>query len=292
MAKQQEFTREEKIAIFLASLDEQTAAAILQQLAPEMAARIANVIRDLGVVPGQSRELVMNECLRDIHDLGQAVVGDDRLASDLLIKAIGEKRAAALLTDDTVRKEMPFAELRQADTDEVANLLVKEQAVVAALVLRYLPPNMAADILAKFPEALRKQVVVNIATSTMTPSDEVINGMEELLKSKLLHGRAKKNVTADTKDKVDVMALILQHVDAGLEEELMGAIEEQSKEVAAQLRDKLFTFEDIANLNDVVVRRILHLHGRGLLLRAIRLLPRDQAVQLRAARRVARFGGR
>jgi len=256
-AKQTELSAEEKIAVFLASLDEQTAATVLQQLDPDLMGRLVTAIRDLGVVPGEIRETVVSQCLREIHQLGQAVFGDDKLAHSLLTKAIGEKRANAILTDDTTRKEMPFAELRTADPEELAAALSKEQAVVAALVLRYLPPNMAADVLVKFPPELRKQVVINMATASGTPSDDVLNGIEEYLKTKVLHSRAKKNVAADSKDKVDVMAGILQHMDGAMEDELMTTIEEQSKDLAAQLRDRLFTFEDIVNLNDVVVRRIL-----------------------------------
>lgn len=252
-----DFSVEEKIAVFLASLDEQTAASILQQLEPEMMARLVTAIGELGVVPGAVREEVVNGCLGEISELGQAVFGDAKVANALLIKAIGEKRASALLMDDTVRKELPFADLRQVDPVELADALSKEQAVVSALVLRYLPPNMAADVLSKFPQELRKQVMVNIASSTITPSDDVINGMEELLKAKLLHSRSKKNVAAVAKDKVDVMAGILQHVETAMEEELMAVIEDHSKELSAQLRDRLFTFEDIVNLNDIVVRRIL-----------------------------------
>ena len=47
---------DEKVAIFLASLDEQTAAAILQQLDAEAMARIVNAIRSLGVIPGEVRQ--------------------------------------------------------------------------------------------------------------------------------------------------------------------------------------------------------------------------------------------
>ncbi|MBI3986499.1 MAG: hypothetical protein HY343_06245, partial [Lentisphaerae bacterium] len=174
-----DMTIEEKIAIFLASMDEQTAAAVLQQLEPEVMARLVTVIRDLGVVPGKIRDLVMQNCLREIHELGQAVFGDKKLASSLLVKAIGEKRASALLSDDNIRKEMPFVDLRMADPEEMANTFMKEQPIVTALVLRYLPANIASDVLRRFPGEYRKLVVMNLTTSNMVPSDDVIAAIEE-----------------------------------------------------------------------------------------------------------------
>ena len=252
-----EMSMEERIAIFLASLDEETAAAVLQQLDTDLMARLVGSIRDLGVIPGAIRDTVMATCLKEIHELGQSVFGDDKLASSLLVKAIGEKRAGALLSDDNTRKESPFADLRQADPDELANTLIKEQPMVSALVLQYLPSVMAADVLGKFSVELRKQVLLNMATSGASPNEDVIAGIEELLKSKLVHSRSKKAQTIEAKDKVDVLSGILQHVDGSMEEELLNVVEENSKELASQLRDKLFTFEDVVNLSDVALRRIL-----------------------------------
>lgn len=248
---------EEKVAIFLASLDEQTAAAVLQQLDPEVMTRIVSAIRSLGVVPGEVRDNIMQASLQEIHALGEAVFGDDKLASNLLVKAIGEKRASGLLSDQNTRKETPFAGLRQADPEELANALMKEQPSVTALVVKYLPSNLAADILNRFPGELRKQVMINITVSNVMPLEEVITSIEKFLESKLVSSKAKKNVSTESKDKVDVMAGILQHLDPGLEEEMMTLIEENSRELAEELRDKLFTFEDIVNLSDVAVRRIL-----------------------------------
>lgn len=261
---------DERVAIFLASMDEQTAAAVLQELNPDLMARLVGAIRDLGVVPGAIRDNVVSGCLREIHDLGQAVFGDEKLASSLLVKAIGEKRASALLAEDTTRKELPFAELRQCDPEELANVLSKEQASVGALVIKYLPSVMAADILGRIPPELRKQIVVNLAIAGINPNEDVISGIEEVLKSKLLHSKVKKAVSLEAKDKVDVIAGLLQHVDGAMEEELMTAVEEHSKDLASQLRDRLFTFEDIVSLSDVAVRRILQEIDSGSLALAMR----------------------
>ena len=261
---------DECIVIFLVSLDEQTAAAILQQLNPDLMTRLVAAIRDLGVIPGAIRDNVVATCLREIHDLGQAVFGDEKLASSLLVKAIGEKRASALLAEDTTRKELPFADLRQCDPEELANVLGKEQSSVGALVVKYLPSTMAADVLGRIPPELRKQIVVNLAMAGISPSEEVIAGIEDVLKSKLVHSKAKKVISLDAKDKVDVIAGLLQHVDGAMEEELMTAVEEHSKDLASQLRDRLFTFEDIVSLSDVAVRRILQEVDSGSLALALR----------------------
>lgn len=268
--QKEDLSVEEKIAVFLASLDEQTAAAILQQLDSELMGRLVTAIRELGVIPGPVREKVMESCLREIHELGQAVFGDDKLATSLLVKAIGEKRATALLAEDTTRRELPFSDLRAADPEELANTLMKEQPSISALVLRYLPSVMSAEVISMFPGELRKQVITIMATSATTPNEDIIAAVDELLKGKLVHARARKNVALEAKDKVDVLAGILQHVESAVEEELMSTVEECSQELSSELRDRLFTFEDIVTLSDVAVRRILQEIDTGSIAAALR----------------------
>ncbi|MBN1670906.1 MAG: flagellar motor switch protein FliG [Kiritimatiellae bacterium] len=245
----------QKVAIFLASLDEQMAASILQQMPTELMAQLSSAIGNLGAVSGRVREQVVNECLREIAEFGTGVFGDANLATNLLTQAVGEKRASALLADQFERKDSAFQQLRDVEGDQLASILAHEQPGIIALVLRFVSPRMAADVLGALPKDVRTGVVVRMATADMPPTEDVISGIEQFLESKLVRSKSRKSVA--TEDKVGVLANILQHSDNALEDELMTAIEDSSPVFASELRDRLFTFEDVVKLSDVAVRRIL-----------------------------------
>jgi len=268
MAAASELTDKQKIAVLLASLDEKTAASILQQLEPHTMAEVANSIRALGVIPGEVRNECIAHCMRSILEMGNAVRGDETTVNNLLKAAIGEKRASALLQDPEAMTHDAFSFLADAPGDQVAGILSRERPAVIAIVLKFLSAEKAAEILTALPPETRKQAVVFMCTAK-PPAPEVIAGLEEFMKSKLgrAGGRAQKIEEGSV---VDVVAGILQNVDSTLEEELLTAIEDKAETTAGEIRDKLFTFEDIVNISDVGMRRILQEIDMALLSVALR----------------------
>lgn len=271
MAQQQaSLTDEQKIAVLMASMDEKISATILQQLEPGVMANVANAIRRMGIVSGEVRNKVIADCVRGIMEMGGAVQGDEKTVNSLLSRAIGEKRAAAMLQEGPVASSKTFSCLTDVSAQQIAELLAKEQPAVISVVLRYLTPEKAGEVMGLLSSEARRQAVVFMCKAD-APKHETIASMEKYMASKL--GREKKThkvADSDEDDTITVVSGILQNVERSIEEELITAIEDNSEQMAKEIRDKLFTFEDIIKLSDVAMRRILQEVDMGLLSVALR----------------------
>jgi flagellar motor switch protein FliG len=245
----------QKIAILLASLDERVAAGVLQQLDPDVIGQVANSIRRLGIVPGAAREKVLTECFHGINSMGNVVSGDDKLIASLLTKAIGEKRATAMLADETTASRVAFEVLLDVSAEQIVSGLGSEQPAALATVLRHLPPEQAGEVLGLMPSKVRNKVIVHICKGK-EPSAETLARIEKYVNSKFKQDK-REDKRVETDDSLDVVAAILQNVDKSVSEELLSAIEGVSETVASQIKDKLFTFDDIIGLDDASIRRIL-----------------------------------
>ncbi len=257
----------QSVAVLLASLNEETAASILQQLDPDTMNAVAEEIALLGVVAGDKRQKALQFCMRGIVEMGGALRGDSKSANALLVKAIGEKRAAAILQERTASGEQAFNSFRGVDPNEIAEVLMNEQPGVIAIVLRYLPVEISGEVLQMLSEETRQQTVLFLATSS-APSPEVIGRVESFMASRIKRGKQGQKIKE--KDNLDVVAGILQHVGTSIETEVMSTIEGKSPDLANAIRDKLFTFEDVVKLSNAAMRKLLSEIDTGILSVALR----------------------
>lgn len=252
---QENLSDAQKVAILIASLDERVAAGVLQQLEPEVMGEVANSIRRLGVITGDSREKALVECYHGINSMGNAVAGDDKLVASLLTKAIGEKRAVAMLSDETAVSKTAFEVLLDVPAEQIVGALRHEQPSVLGIILRFLPPALASEILALMEPEVRKKAVIHICNGGEV-SSSTLDRIEKYVNSKFKQ-KKKEDKKTDSEDALDVVASIIQNIDKGVGEELLEAIESVSSAVAGKIKDKLFTFEDAISLDDASIRRIL-----------------------------------
>ncbi|OVE76272.1 hypothetical protein BVX97_01515 [bacterium E08(2017)] len=259
---------EQKVAVLLATMHEKVAASVLQQLDPETMSRVAEAIRRLGVVPGEVRDDAINDCVRGIVQMSDSVQGNDKTANSLLTRAIGEKRANALLQEHHPVKHVAFESLQSAPEDQILNLLNNEQPGVIAIVLKNLSAEKAAKVMSLLPSDVRKRVIVLMCTAD-EPEPEVIGEIDAYFQSKIGPPPEEKKKGQEP-DKLDAVTNILLSIDKSIEEELLSAVDEKLETLGSELRDRLFTFEDVVNLSDVAMRKILQEIDMGVLGMALR----------------------
>jgi flagellar motor switch protein FliG len=258
-----------KIAILMASLDERVAAGVLQQLDPEVIGHVANSIRRLGVITGGDREDALRHCYDGINAMSDAVSGDDKLAASLLSKAIGEKRASAMLADESTSSSSAFEDLLEVAPEQIVSGLGQEQPAILGIILRYLPADFAGKVLGLLPPEVRKKVVIHICMAR-EPDSATLQKIEEYVKEKFRKSERQEEKKKDSEGTLEIVASLLQSVDKSVSEELLAALETESSTLAGKIKDKLFTFDDIISLNDAAIRRILQEIDTGALAVALR----------------------
>ncbi len=244
----------EKVAVLLASLDSETSASILKQLEPKTMLKIADAMRRLGVVPGHVRDRAIADCYQGIQEIGTAIQGDDNTVNELLKKAVGEREAALLLDENREDRRAAFAGLSAMSADQLIGILNREQPGVVALVLRYAPPNLAADVIRALPDEVRRKVIVFMCTAA-APAEDIVKVVEQLLSTKIT--AYKKTKTIMDVDNVALVTGIIQNLPHSMEEDLLSAIQEKSDTLATEIRDRLFTFDDLIGVGSQGLRRLM-----------------------------------
>jgi flagellar motor switch protein FliG len=147
----------------------------------------------------------------------------------------------------------PFSIARKADAQQLLNVIINEHTQTIALILCYLQPEKAAQLLSGLPEELQTDVAKRIATMSNT-SPIVIEEVEEILEKKL------SNVVRSdfaTIGGVQTLVDILNNVDRTTEKSIIEELDRYQPELAEKIRDSMFVFEDIITLDNASIQRIL-----------------------------------
>lgn len=264
----QKLTSAQKAAVLLASLESDVAAEVMQELDPAVMTKVVGAIRNLGMVPGAVRKQAIAESLREMQVLSGALHGSDSMAADLLSKVVGEDRAASMLAMGEVSSSR-FGALAMRRPEEIAKLLAPEQTSMIALVLRYLPSKLSSDTLSKFEEEVRQQVMVQMATAQLPP-EAVIDQVETHLIARL---PANDPRVDEGDSRLETVVSIIQRLPKEEGEKMLSALAAESPDLADAVRERLFTFEDIAGLTDEAIRRLIQELESGLLSKALRKAP-------------------
>ncbi len=185
----------EKAAILIASLDADSADALLERIEPELAARIRNAVMQLPEVDPEQQQHVIQEFVNrnpaNVVDTDDGVQLDLSLADKLATEPVQapERIAAA------EKAAAPFASLRDVPASVLSELLIREHPQTIAIVAAHLASAQAAEVLGYMPEHLQTEVLMRIARLD-TPPPEVIEDLESEMSSLLANRRREPRATA------------------------------------------------------------------------------------------------
>ncbi|GMK40720.1 flagellar motor switch protein FliG [Paenibacillus sp. CCS19] len=247
-------TGRQKAAILLITLGPEVSAEIFKQLREEEIEQLTLEIANVRKVDSAERELILTE----FHQicLAQEYIqqGGIAYAKDILEKALGEQKAVEVISRLTATLQVrPFDFARKAEPTQILNFIQNENPQTIALVLSYLQAEQASSILSSLPQEKQAEVARRIALMDST-SPEVISQVERVLEQKL-----SATVTQDysTAGGIESIVHILNGVDRGTERTILDALEIQDPELAEEIKKRMFVFEDIVNIDNRSIQRII-----------------------------------
>lgn len=239
----------EKAALFLISLGEDIASEVLKGLDSQTVQELTIRMKGLKRVTRTQLEEIIKEASEIIQKGDIPVSGRDFLKT-VLHRGLGEERASHLL--EIASKDSPSELFNGIDPKGLATLLQNENPQIIAMALTLMEPERAAKILGFFPERLRADVALRIASIERIP-EEAIEELREVLKVRLGTAKGKGKELKGTK----ALADILNYCDKTTEQIAFERIEEQDTDLADQVKDMLFVFEDLVNIDDRAIQLIL-----------------------------------
>ncbi|WP_312651480.1 flagellar motor switch protein FliG [Proteiniclasticum sp.] len=244
-----------KAAILLISLGPEISSQILKMLPDEMIQKVTYEIANIEYVEPHERELVISDFMDMASAREYILDGGLDYARNLLNKALGSVRAKEIIEVLTQiqQREKPFAILRKADTHQLANMLANEHPQTIALIMCYIQPDKAANVLALFPHELQTEVAERIGVINRT-SPAVIKKIEAIVQSKF-----SSIIESDSENIGGVKTLveILNSVDRTTEKNIISDLEKTQPELAEVIKANLFVFEDIVTLDKSSIQRVL-----------------------------------
>jgi flagellar motor switch protein FliG len=250
----EKYTSIQKAAILLLSVSPDASAVIMKHLTEKEIEGITKEITNLRKVTSDVKESVLNEFHQLALDANIVSYGGMDTAADLLKRTFGPEKAAGLMKRmGTSSTEKPFQFVQQAEQIQIVNLLEMENAQTIALVLSYLDPEKAASILSAFSAERQIEIARRIAMMDMA-SPEIVRQVEQVLQEKLTMMGTQ---TQDAQSGIESIVNILNSVDRGTEKNILDSLQEDDPDLANEIKQRLFVFDDIAYLDNRSIQRIL-----------------------------------
>lgn len=245
----------QKVAALLIVLGPATASEVLKNIKDDdLLEQITLDIASLNKVSTDILANILEEFKAFFQASNYVSSGGMDYAKELLEKAYGGDEAKKILDRLVVlMNSNPFQFFNEADPGQLATSFQNENPQLIALIMAYLKPEHSAQVLNYLPAEVQTQVAMKIADMDTT-NPEILSEIEKIVESKF------SSVVVQDFSKaggVESLANILNRTDRATERNVMELLEVQSPQLAEEVRELMFVFEDIVNLEDRAIQRVL-----------------------------------
>ena len=243
-----------KAAAFLLSIDSELASKVMQRMSERDVALISDEMTRITDITGKEVEDTLTEY--------SVTVGGDRIAvapmvQAILERALGRERAKEML--EKIRKQTrdaePFRSLQSLDARQISSLLRGEHPQVLAIVISYLQPNIASELLKGLNDEVRFDVVKRIAATEEMPA-ELVSQVDEMLEVRAYSmGNRQADSTGETRFKT--VAQMLNISEPGVTKAIIDRLNRESPAIANEIQALMFVFDDLAKISDKDMQKVL-----------------------------------
>lgn len=256
-----------KAALLLMALGKEEAAKVMSYLDEKMIEEVILEMSKIRSVSKIEKESILAEFRETLQELNSQTKGGIETAKEILSRSLGPKRAEEILRKvDRKEVENEFEFLNEVEPKIIYSLISGEAPQTIAITLAYLNPKVAAEVLKLFPADQRVTIAYKLATTSKT-QPEAVAQIARTLKRRL-----------DSKDSTDfaeaggaqALANILNYLDKDVEENILNNLSHDAPEVANNVKEKLYIFDDLLNLDGKEMRALLSKVSNELLAYALR----------------------
>lgn len=258
----------EKAAVLMMALGEADAAEVIKFLSPREVNRLSGAIARLNKVPKAMVENVMVEFVARIRDETAIGLGVTEYLRNALGKALGEERASALLERIMNGGDSAGIEaVKWEDPRVVAEMIREEHPQIIAMILAYVEPEQAQDVMQVLPDGVIEQVIPRLATLEVIPPSAV-RELNEALEDQL--AGESQQVRLSRVGGIKAAAEILNRFEASRAQSVLDRIKSMDAELSQRIYDNMFVFHDLLEVDDRSIRTLLQEIDQALLVPALK----------------------
>ncbi len=243
----------EKAAVFLLSLGETEASQIFKKLTDMEIKQIAAVMAKFDKVTPELADAIAEEFVGRVENKDSLNVRGDNFFKSVVGSAFDKKDADKIFRFLEGEEEgRPFQWSHDVDAGVIKEQIAGEHPQTIAMILAHLPAEKAAEVLSALPEDKKGDIAIRIVKLGQVPM-EVIREVDKTLRMELSQMKSSNTEIGG----VDAVVDILNSLDRASEDIIMETIEEDHNEMANEIREKMFVFEDLSGVDDRGMREIL-----------------------------------
>ncbi|WP_416824953.1 flagellar motor switch protein FliG, partial [Helicobacter ganmani] len=271
-AQYDEFSMAEKIAILLVQLGDEITGEIFSNLDLDSITEVSKYIAQNSGIDKALGGAVLEEFYAIFQSNQYISTGGFEYAKELLYRTLGPEAAKKVL--DKLAKSMQssqnFAYLSRVRPQQLSDFIIHEHPQTIALILAHMDPTNAAETLNFFSDDLRAEIAIRMANlGDISPN--VVKRVSTVLENKL---------ESLTSYKVEVggiraVAEVFNRLGQKAAKATIAYIEQIDDQLAAAIKEMMFTFEDIEKLDNNAIREILKIIDKKDLILALKASPEE-----------------
>jgi flagellar motor switch protein FliG len=247
-------SKTEKAAILLLSLGESDAAQVLRHLGPKEVQKVGVAMSQMRNIQRPQIEQVMGEFVDVVGDQTSLGLGSDGYIRKMLTQALGEDKAGNLIDRILLGGNTSGLDsLKWMEPRAVADVIRYEHPQIQAIVVAYLDPDQAGEVLSHFDHKVRLDIILRVSSlNTVQPA-----ALKELnlILEKQFSGSASQSRTA--MGGVKRAADIMNFLDSTSEGALMDAIRDVDADLSSQIEDLMFVFDNLSDVDDRGIQALM-----------------------------------
>ncbi|MEZ6014500.1 MAG: FliG C-terminal domain-containing protein [Planctomycetota bacterium] len=264
-----------RVAAFLLSLDKEVSANVMRHLDGRVVEKVAEAMTELApdLCTPEAVDGLYEDLARNFHARAGVRAQDDFELFSILESSYGKDEAERVIREIHMRRrrEQPFGFVEGLPGELVGRVLREESPAIVSLVLSHVSPTVSSAVLAAFDEDKTLEIVKRMTTIT-PPGVEVMLTIADDLQERL---RAASEVPPPRAldASLRTVADMLNHSETEIETAVLQKLEEEDEEMAAQVRDLMFTWDDLAAIDKRAMQKILAAVDTRTLSMAIKACP-------------------
>jgi flagellar motor switch protein FliG len=256
----------QKAAILFLTMGEEYSTALFKELDEASIKKIGKYMSEITYIPSDVLSTVMDEFLINFKSDSDVVISGEDFLKQVVNKSLDKEKAREVFKVIGEKgSSVPFSDLAYIPIENLINIIQGEHPQTIALILSYLPYEKAAEVLKSLPEELKIDIALRIVQIGQVDV-EIVNELDKVIKNELskIGGATRKC------DGIETLANILNQVDGVTEESVLSHIEHEDGDLADMVRQKMFVFEDLLQIENRHFRDILQNVDNQLLIKALK----------------------
>lgn len=257
----------ERAAILLLGMGEKNAAEVLKLLEPRQVQKVGLIISELENVSKNKIQTVLSEFTKAIEEQSSLTIDAENYFRNVLIEALGEEKAQPIIDRIFVNDRYSgLNRLKWLDGRMIADVIRNEHPQIIATILIHLDSEQCADVVSHFSPERRAEALLRMCTiDTVKP--EAISELSRVIEKQLTGQTLSKSSSVGG---VKAVADVINFLEGTVEEEVLQRIESFDSELCDKIKDKMFVFENLVDMDNRSLQTLLREVTPELLLLALK----------------------